>query len=121
MSVSITHYVVHGVVVTENVKDYFRLTEDAEEYNDNPYSGVIRNTPLGVHIIDDGMNGGYTVAGKILFKSNSGFDIKNMEKIPVFTEDDHQDIRERLKRFDNQFGTAYANKPIKTVVFSHWH
>lgn len=121
MSVSITHYVVHGVLVRDNVKEYFRLTEDAEDYNDNSYRDEVSETPLGIHIIDDGMNAGYSVAGKILFKSNCGFPVDEMEKIPVFTEQDHRDLRKKLIRFDNEFGTSYANKAIRTLVFSHWH
>lgn len=121
MGVSVTHYVVHGVLVRDDVKEYFRLTENADEYNDNPYKDKISETPLGIHIIDDGMNGEYSVAGKILFKSNYGLPVEKMEKIPIFNEYDHDDLRERLKELDRQFGTSYASKLIRTLVFSHWH
>lgn len=121
MGVSAIHYVVHGVAVTENVKEYFQRMEDSDEYYDNPYKEEATPTKSGLHVIDDGMNGEYAVAGRILFKSQHGLPLKAMLKVPLFTGADHHRLREELRAIDVKYGTKYAEQMIQTLVFTHWH
>ena len=120
MSVNATHYVVFGVVITDEIQvnDFFKIEEShldfMEDYHDNPYDPKIIPNKSGINVIADGMNGEYVVVGKILAKSNTGLEL--IELNPEIL-----DIKDNYLELDETLGTNFRNLNFKYIVFTHWH
>jgi hypothetical protein len=131
MGVAKTHYVVYGVVLTEKEDiEKFRdwnekYLEFFDEYNDNGYRSEITETPSGLNIIADGMNGKYLVIGKILDKAldEDGLSL-NVLSVSLNSTDVlflTQMLEKGLSKIDEKLGTDLMNHSFRYIAFTHWH
>ena len=138
MGVNTVHYVVAGIVITpnedfENFKHCWEVLSSIEEphedfaldYYDNPYNKNIVPTKSGIHIIVDGMSAKYIVIGKILAKSQQGFEMMSFPfNTPSFTSgglEEYKAIYPGILDIDRNLGTKFGGMQAGLIVFTHWH
>lgn len=133
MGVATTHYLMLGVVIQDKqeVKQFFQNTSEKyeliDEYDDNGYKDEITPTPSGLHIIADGMNGGYVVFGKILAKDLQGLELTTFDLltppgdvVPSWKKT-YNEIYPEILKIDEKFGTKIGGKDPQIIAFTHWH
>ena len=132
MSVITTHYIVLGVAITDKieVKKFFEQNDgdnDLEEpFHDNGYNDEITPTVSGIHIIVDGMCGKYVVIGKILYKSQHGFDLSETMGLDVIKDfkSYHEEVGriiEQISKVKNIFNIEFDPNNLKHLIFTQWH
>ncbi len=129
MGVSATHYIVLGVALTnkEQIKEFFEISDEHEavldEYDDNAYSDEITENTTGIHIIADGMSSKYVVIGKILQKSNYGFDLNETSSLPVagLVSEEAKEVYAKIIEIDRNFHTKFGLLDLKYLIFTHFH
>lgn len=129
MGVSITHYVVLGVAITDEaqVKNFFRINEEhlefMEGYDDNAYATEITPSESGIHVIVDGMSSKYVIVGKILSKSTDRYYFNEIGSGPGdFTiAQQYRFIYPEILKLDQVLGTKFGALYARVISFSHWH
>jgi hypothetical protein len=131
MGVATTHYCIFGVMETDKkkVKEFFSLNEKhldfMDGYDDNGYKDEVTPNESGIHVIVDGMNGGYVVIGKIMFKSLEGFPLEEMLKIKQPKAKEAVKIAKEITKIDQKLGTNFmVEQEFPTFglyFFTHWH
>jgi hypothetical protein len=122
MGVAATHYVVLGVVITDEaqVKEFFRTNEDhldfMDGYDDNAYKNEITPNESGIHVIVDGMSGKYVVVGKILAKG-SWLEFTKVSDIAS----QYRKFYQEVLKLDQVLGTKFGGLDAEVIVFAHWH
>lgn len=130
MGVSLTHYIILGIAITDKaqIKKYFNISEEMdyalEEFDDNAYEDEVTQNITGIHIIADGMACKYVVIGKIIVKDKHGLNLdetmglKEIEEIDKTTRDQ---IFKEISKLDFIFDTKFTLDQLKYLIFTHWH
>lgn len=129
MGVSATHYIVLGVALTdkEQVKEFFKISDEQyeylDEYHDNAYSDKITPNSSGIHIIEDGMSGKYVVVGKILQRSDYGFNLNETSTLPVsgLISEESKEVYSKILEVDRILNTKFGSLDLKYLIFTHFH